>query len=190
MNEERSKNRATLWIVLAAILGLLIGCGAGSLTGGLLGYAAGRSTARAVLPSQSPPPVYRSLPEDLPSPPVPPDPIPELPDMPFGPNEAAGALIIAVVPDSPADLAGLRMGDIIVAVNGVSLDEGEELADRVLTHEPGETIELMVRRGADQILVQVALERHPDRAGDIPWIGVEYRTISGHPMGRPHRQSD
>ena len=63
----------------------------------------------------------------------------------------------AVFPDSPAAAAGLEAGDIITAVNGDAVNAGDDLAEHVLQHAPGDTITLSVRRGGDELDVEVTL---------------------------------
>jgi S1-C subfamily serine protease len=50
----------------------------------------------------------------------------------------------AVIPDSPADDAGLQSGDVIVAIDGERVDADRDLASHVLPHQPGDEIVLRV----------------------------------------------
>jgi S1-C subfamily serine protease len=62
-------------------------------------------------------------------------------------SETHGALVMRVVPGSPADKSGLRRNDIIVGINNVdvrSADEAEDLLDRA---RPGAGCVLQVLRG-------------------------------------------
>ncbi len=65
---------------------------------------------------------------------------------------------VPVIPGSPADKAGVQENDIIVSVNGTSIDDNHTLAREVQKYQPGDTIELKVlRKGSDKIL-KVKLE--------------------------------
>jgi len=56
-----------------------------------------------------------------------------------------GVKVLAVAPQSPADKAGLKpAADVIVAVDGLSIDTPEKLADAIGKHAPGETVKLLV----------------------------------------------
>lgn len=85
-----------------------------------------------------------------------------------------GALVVAVVPGSPADRAGLQEGDRIVAVDGERLDSGGDLAGLILQYEPGDRVALAVSRpGEDSFRVRVRLAEHPEKAGRA-YLGVQY----------------
>ncbi len=79
-----------------------------------------------------------------------------------------GALIVhgknsdetAVVPDSPADRAGLKENDIILSVDGVKLDE-TDLASILRTKKVDDDIELRVLDDGEEKTVPVTLERAP-----------------------------
>lgn len=77
-------------------------------------------------------------------------------------NEAGGVAIAAVMPDGPAEKAGVEPGDRIVAVDGVSI-EGMELADIVgrIRGKEGDTVALTLQReGRDEPLsVEIKRER-------------------------------
>jgi S1-C subfamily serine protease len=62
-----------------------------------------------------------------------------------------GALINEVVAGSPAETAGLQVGDVVTAVNGEAVDEEHTLRDRLIAYEPDDTVTLTVLRdGASQ----------------------------------------
>ena len=91
------------------------------------------------------------------------------------PDVKPGATILDVVPDSPADRAGLQAGDIVVAVDGQELDAENDLADLIAAHEPGDTVTLEVEQpGEEPRQITVELGEHPDEEGTA-YLGVRYQ---------------
>ena len=76
----------------------------------------------------------------------------------------AGLAVLAVLPKSPADKAGLEPGDVVVLLDGVPVSRHGEAAvlDFILTIEPGREVELGIRRGDERRALQlVAIELPP-----------------------------
>ena len=67
----------------------------------------------------------------------------------------------AVFAGSPADKAGLQEGDIVVAVDGDTVDENHDLSTRILPHVPGDSITLSVVRGGRTMEISVTLGTLP-----------------------------
>jgi S1-C subfamily serine protease len=68
-----------------------------------------------------------------------------------------GVTIRQVMPDSPADEAGLRRGDIIQAVDGTEVESAEKLIETIQAHAPGDEITLTVSRRGEASDVAVTL---------------------------------
>lgn len=68
-------------------------------------------------------------------------------------NDAAGA--------SPAQQAGLKVGDVITAVNGQAVNTGDDLAAALLSTTPGSKVTLTVVRGTSTSTVTVTLGEKP-----------------------------
>jgi serine protease DegS len=62
---------------------------------------------------------------------------------------------------SPAQHAGLRTGDIIVAVSGSSITNQAQLAGALLSQPPGASVHVTVQRGSGQRTVAVTLGERP-----------------------------
>lgn len=107
----------------------------------------------------------------------------------------SGAIILKVMPDSPAEDAGLQVGDVIVAVDDRGLDAENTLADLVAEYEPGDMVTLEIEGpGEEAREVMVELGQHPDDE-DVAYLGVRYRSfpylrvlrgesLDGLPFGR------
>lgn len=59
-----------------------------------------------------------------------------------------GVRVIDVMPESPAERAGIVRGDIIMKADGVRLTSSESLRRQVLSREPGTEITLSIQRGS------------------------------------------
>ena len=69
----------------------------------------------------------------------------------LGMTRPAGVLIAEVYPGGPADRAGLRSGDVVLAIDGREVSDPEALKFRIATRKLGETATLdVLRRGRRQ----------------------------------------
>ncbi|MFG1243752.1 DegQ family serine endoprotease [Xanthobacter sp. V7C-4] len=73
-----------------------------------------------------------------------------------------GVLVQHVVAHSPAAKAGLRLGDLIVAVEGQPIDDPESLNYRFATRPIGGKAALAVNRGGKEVSLVVVLEGAPE----------------------------
>jgi len=79
----------------------------------------------------------------------------------FGLEEAHGALVAAVVPDSPAEKAGVAVGDIIVAFDGTSIESTRDLPRVVASTKAGSSVAVKVIRDGKPRDVTLNVGRMP-----------------------------
>ena len=72
-----------------------------------------------------------------------------------------GALIVGVFIDSPADMAGIRAGDIVVAVDGMPVHGIRDLLDQVTRKRPGEKIAVELYRGTELLELDMKVSQRP-----------------------------
>ena len=72
-----------------------------------------------------------------------------------------GALIVGVFIDSPADMAGIRAGDIVVAVDGSPVHGIRDLLDQITRKRPGERVEVELYRGTERLELQMQVSQRP-----------------------------
>ena len=80
-----------------------------------------------------------------------------------------GALVGDVVPDGPADKAGIKRGDIVVAVDGAAVQDNTQVRNLVAEGQPGKTMTFGVLRDGTRLERTVTLAERPhERGGQTP----------------------
>jgi serine protease Do len=104
----------------------------------------------------------------------------------LGLKSTEGALVAEPQDGSPADKAGIKSGDVIVAVNGEKMKDARMLARRVSSMPPGTTVKIdLIRKGKPETITltlgelpkaRVASRDRDDRSGsdsvDVPKLGL------------------
>jgi serine protease Do len=80
----------------------------------------------------------------------------------FNIQQASGAFVQDVSSDGPAEKAGLKIGDVIVRVNGQSIAGSRQLTDAVTDLPPGSGVTLEVIRDGRPLTVKVTLSERPN----------------------------
>ena len=75
----------------------------------------------------------------------------------IGQEETHGVPVTEVVPDSPAEEAGLQPGDVILSMEGEEMYNISELSAEIKLRTPGETVELELERDGDRYIATVVL---------------------------------
>ena len=85
-----------------------------------------------------------------------------------------GAVVTAVQPGSPAEKAGLRERDVVIALNGRPIRNSAELRARLGLTPIGEQVELRVNRGGEARMLRVQIaapqEHTPGQGQEIPQL--------------------
>ena len=81
----------------------------------------------------------------------------------FGMDQPQGALIAKVLADSPAEKAGLKVGDIVVKYEGQQVTYSSDLPPLVGQTKVGHEAKLSVLRGSKEKMIQVTIEALPDQ---------------------------
>src|SRR5213075_2426602 len=103
----------------------------------------------------------------------------------LGLKRPSGALIANVTAASPAARAGLKTGDLIVAIDGQTVDDPNAFDYRFATKPLGGTAQIGLMRGGKEITLKVALETAPEMPRDeiairvrSPFMGMTVANIS------------
>ena len=94
-------------------------------------------------------------------------------------QDPAGLKIQRVIPGSPAGRAGLRAGDLIVAVDGTSLaGKASEASTALIKGPPGTSVTLTTSRGGKRTVQKVKRARI-----DVPVVTSSVKTVGGVKFG-------
>ena len=83
-----------------------------------------------------------------------------------------GARILQVAAGSPAEKAGLKVGEVMLAVDGTQINAQNNLRARLSSHKPGDSVRMSVQSAeGTQRELTVTLGDHPQSAGTA-YLGV------------------
>lgn len=93
----------------------------------------------------------------------------------------SGALVATIVPGSPAEKAGVHVGDLITAFNGQPVYDASDLPPMVGLAPIGSIAKLSVLRDGKPLTLNVRIEAAPRNAADL--AAVQGRAESGNDLG-------
>ncbi len=88
-----------------------------------------------------------------------------------------GIIIAQVLKGSPADKAGLKVGDIIIEVNGKKIDRVRDLQLTIMRTKPGTKVELTVVRDGKKKRIRVEIGELPEK------VSGKERSYRGQGLG-------
>jgi len=99
-----------------------------------------------------------------------------------------GVLVDSVEPNTPAEKAGLKTGDVITGINGAKVKDYNDFSFRVASYNPGDTVKLDVLQGGAKKSVAVTLANRSEytESGEAPrstgggagWRGIQVGSLS------------
>lgn len=104
----------------------------------------------------------------------------------LGMNRPAGAIVVDVLENSPAEEGGLSVGDVVLAINGQRIEHKDALGYRLATLAIGEIVELDVFSRGELVSLRLKLASRPPEAraqtaslgGRGPFSGAEISDIT------------
>jgi Do/DeqQ family serine protease len=104
----------------------------------------------------------------------------------LGLSRPTGALVADVVEGGPAAEAGVKRGDVVLAVDTQAIDDPDAFGFRFATHALGTIVPLTVRRGGANLTVTVKLRTAPEKpprdlvkiSGPTPLAGATLENLS------------
>ncbi|MDR0702923.1 MAG: DegQ family serine endoprotease [Azoarcus sp.] len=114
----------------------------------------------------------------------------------FGLDKPRGALVAQVEPDSAAERAGLKTGDVVLKVDGKEINESAELSRIVGDSQPGSKVRLEIWRDGKRREVTAVLDKLPtetagqaslggrDQDGALDKFGLSLRALDAREAAR------
>lgn len=75
--------------------------------------------------------------------------------------QGGGALVAEVSPDSAADQAGIKAGDLVTQVGMLQVNSSSDVVAAVASARAGDTLDITVKRGKQTLTIPVTLAEHP-----------------------------
>ncbi len=176
--ENKNAGIPTWAKILLIIGGLLLAGAVGGVAGGVAGHFTSRRVARLTARESLRTDISRILREGVPSPNARKTPgnTPETLARRF-----SGALVRKVEADSSAAKAGLKSGDLVIAVDDRQVDVDNTLSQILDGYKAGDRVTLTVYRGTEELKVEVTLDSKDGKA----YLGIFYTMLPIPPM-QPH----
>jgi len=105
----------------------------------------------------------------------------------FGLKEAKGALVAEVIPDTPAEKAGIKEGDVIIEYNGKKIEDIKELQMEVASTPPGQEVNVVIWRNKTRVPLKIKIKEMPEEPVEKAsykgekekvWRGLEVSSIT------------
>ncbi len=90
-----------------------------------------------------------------------------------------GALVTEVVKGSPADIAGIKEGDVIVKINNQDITSAGVLVSVIHSYTPGSTVKVVVDRRGKRLELTVTLGKYEESEGGAKsFLGIKVGEIT------------
>jgi serine protease Do len=88
-----------------------------------------------------------------------------------------GVILSDVEPDGPADHADLRMGDVLVSLDGRAIVSASQLENRIFRRQAGDQVLLVVLRNKDELTVPLTVRERANTSGLLARLAHPERNL-------------
>jgi serine protease Do len=103
----------------------------------------------------------------------------------FDLKEKEGALISQVYAESPAEKAGLKVGDVVIEIDGVKIKNSQDVVREVLKKKVGQKVNFVVLRQGKRLEISVTTVQMPEKIGERgpakparEWFGLRVSNVT------------
>jgi serine protease Do len=106
-----------------------------------------------------------------------------------------GVRITQVQPATSAEKAGLKVGDLLLKLDGASIptsrpEESDVFATMIRQHRIGTEVDISVRRGTEDLTIKVPLDVRPEGASELESHDCETLEFNSRDLGKADRVSE
>lgn len=85
----------------------------------------------------------------------------------------SGSVKVMVAPElqSPAQIAGVRVNDVVLSFDGIVTRSRSELVEAIIAHQPGDVVDVVVSRGGQPVTLTATLASNPTD-NSIAYFGI------------------
>jgi len=84
-------------------------------------------------------------------------------------SEGGGAVLTAITAGGPAQAAGLEVDDVVISIEGRSIDNYQSLLDEIRSRRPEDEVAVVIRRGDKMVNATLTLSRTAPSPGGRPY---------------------
>jgi serine protease Do/serine protease DegQ len=99
------------------------------------------------------------------------------------PKDTRGVVVSDVSPGSPAEKSGLKVADVVLAVNGHTISAADELRLTIAQMAPGSVVKLKVARDGKEREMAVTLDKFADKPNEL-FAGVNVKVLGNEDRRR------
>ncbi|MEA3544937.1 MAG: DegQ family serine endoprotease [Thermodesulfobacteriota bacterium] len=103
----------------------------------------------------------------------------------FDIDQREGILVAQVMEDSPAEIAGLKQGDVILKLNDNKVDKVAKFRNQIAMTRPGTDVEFLVFRDGKKKKIKAAIgtmetddDGHPISSDELPELGMKLQKLT------------
>lgn len=101
-------------------------------------------------------------------------------------QETGQVWIAAVSPGTPAEVAGLRDGDVVQSIGGVEVTTRTELVSAIQALRPGDAVPIVVERDGQVVTIEAGLGANPNAGMEgVAYLGVQTESFDRVPAPFP-----
>ena len=101
----------------------------------------------------------------------------------FNLPDKTGVIVSHITPQSPAQTAGIKSGDVISRFGGTRIRDVKQLQSLILGAQPGSQVQLTVFRGGQYLTLPLVLGQQAPVAPKVPFLGPADVAIEGAWIG-------